>query len=94
MYHALIRFHSRYTPLHFIAEANRQAEDGDIPEDVQAKFLECCKILVDGYGAGVQPIASTLVTPLHIAADVGNTLVAEFLLKHGANPNATNTQGL
>ena len=84
---------NRYTALHFAAEANRQADEGEIPQEIQAKFAECCKVLVEDYGAGVQPIASTLVTPLHIAADVGNTQVANFLLTHGANPNATNTQG-
>ena len=49
---------------------------------------------MERYGAGVQPLANNLVTPLHIAADVGNTQVLKYLLDHGADPNATNIQGM
>ena len=82
----------RYTPLHYVAEANTQCGAPAPSEEDQERFSRCAEILVEN-GSDIEVLATKFVTPLHIASEIGSTSVVQFLLLKGANPNAENKVG-
>lgn len=76
------------------ADPNIETDDGITPllSTVAAGSLPCLELLIQE-GAKVNIIAGG-ATPLHIAADIGNTELIACLLKAGADPNITDEDGL
>nr|XP_043632115.1 putative ankyrin repeat protein RF_0381 [Erigeron canadensis] len=75
------------------ADPNIETDDGITPllSTVAAGSLPCLELLVEA-GAKVNIIAGG-ATPLHIAADIGNSELIMCLLKAGADPNMTDEDG-
>jgi ankyrin repeat protein len=48
--------------------------------------FKCMKLLAEK-GANINSATDSGMTPLHFAVFSGSKDIAEFLLKHGANPN-------
>ncbi|KAK9062275.1 hypothetical protein SSX86_019461 [Deinandra increscens subsp. villosa] len=80
--------------LKYNADPNIETDDGITPllSTVAAGSLQCLDLLVQA-GAKVNIIAGG-ATPLHIAADIGNSELITCLLKAGADPNMTDEDGL
>ncbi|XP_071735465.1 uncharacterized protein [Rutidosis leptorrhynchoides] len=76
------------------ADPNIETDDGITPllSTVAAGSLPCLELLIQE-GAKVNIIAGG-ATPLHIAADIGNTELITCLLNAGADPNMTDEDGL
>ncbi|CAI9271880.1 unnamed protein product [Lactuca saligna] len=76
------------------ANPNIETDDGITPllSAVAACSLPCLELLIQG-GAKVN-ITAGGATPLHIAADSGNSEIITCLLKSGADPNVTDEDGL
>lgn len=75
------------------ANPNLETEDGITPllSAVAAGSLACLEQLIEA-GAKVN-ISAGGATPLHIAADMGNTDIINCLAKAGADPNAADEDG-
>lgn len=76
------------------ADPNIETDDGITPllSAVAAGSLPCLELLIEA-GAKVNIIAGG-ATPLHIAADIGNSELITCLLKAGADPDVTDEDGL
>ncbi|KAL8246650.1 hypothetical protein R6Q59_007866 [Mikania micrantha] len=76
------------------ADPNIETDDGITPllSAVAAGSLQCLELLVQAC-AKVNIIAGG-ATPLHVAADIGNSELIACLLKAGADPNMTDEDGL
>ncbi|XP_058105492.1 uncharacterized protein LOC131248974 isoform X2 [Magnolia sinica] len=76
------------------ANANAETDDNITPllSAVAAGSLPCLELLVQA-GANANVTAGG-ATPLHIAADSGNTEIINCLLKAGADPNACDEDGV
>ncbi|KAJ5771074.1 uncharacterized protein N7511_003125 [Penicillium nucicola] len=86
------------TPLHAVAgfdELSGTPKRTAFPQtaEVQERARECCQMLLD---AGCDPNVRGYEenTPLHFCAGSNLVLVAETLLKHGAEPSPVNKYGL
>ncbi|XP_078435400.1 ankyrin repeat family protein [Wolffia australiana] len=75
------------------ANPNARTDDDITPllSAVAAGSVSCLKLLIES-GAEVNIMAGG-ATPLHIAADIGNSDLISILVKAGANPNAEDEEG-
>ncbi|KAJ8432791.1 hypothetical protein Cgig2_011714 [Carnegiea gigantea] len=87
----VLRWH--LVDLHLYGQPNAETEDGITPllSAVAAGSLACLQQLIEA-GAKVN-ISAGGATPLHIAADMGDTDIINCLVKAGADPNAADQDG-